>query len=302
MRTLRFAPTALLVMLASCTDAPRVTISPTDAAPSMNTVSRVSVFGGGTYYAGTSTTMYAEAYDANNNLLFNAPLYWSSSNASVASPGGHGNSVAVSFPSVGYATIAVNSGGVYGYASVQVVAQPVVTSITITPSPASVTLGTTKHLIARAYDQYGQQMTVSGATWSSANTSIATVSSSGVVSGVGIGSTTVQVTIGGVSKTATVNVHNQLTVQMAGPYTISTDGQYTWTAAAAGGAGSYNYSWRVESGETGLPISTGTGSSFSMWVDSSLPSSLIVYVQVTSGTETASDQMGVCNFTASTMC
>lgn len=269
----------------------------------MNTVAWVSVCCGGAFQTGGSTLMFATAYDQNGTPIQFPSFTWSSSNASVASVSAFGSPASVSFNSPGTATIAVSSGGRYAYANVQVLAPPVVTSVTISPTGMSLTAGQSASFIARAYDQYGNQMTGGSRTWSSANTSIATVSSSGKVTGVAVGTTTVQVTIDGVSASATVNVGSHLSISLDGPYFASTEGQYTWSVQALGGTGSYTYKWTFEpTSPWGLPSVVGYGSSYSMWIDSSVANSFILYVEVTSGSETATAQMGVCNFTASAMC
>lgn len=87
------------------------------------------------------------------------------------------------------------------------IAAQVLTTITITPaSPPAINIGSTVTLSAACYDQVGNPMPSCGVTWSSANSSIATVSA-GLVTGVAGGSTTITATIGSVSKSVTVVVN-----------------------------------------------------------------------------------------------
>lgn len=294
----------LALLLASCADAPVPTISPPpEEGPSMNTVARISICCGGTFQVGQSATISATAYDQNNNVLPYATIWFSSSNSSIASVATAGNPVRVDMLSSGNTAIWATSGTVSASVPISVVAPPVVTTVTVSPSPVSMTVGYTRQLTARAYDQWGNQMWGVSATWTSLDPSVASVSSTGSLTGMTVGSTTVRATINGVSATVPVTVTNQLTVTIDGPYVVGTAGQYTWTAHALGGAGNYTYKWIFESGNPwGPPVQVGTGASHSMWVDSSVSNQFTLHVEVTSGTQTATAQIGVCNFTVSAMC
>jgi hypothetical protein len=87
-------------------------------------------------------------------------------------------------------------------------APPVVSTVTVSPSTATADVGLTVSLSATASDQYGDVMTGKTATWTSSNTSIATVGSTGVVRGVDGGQATITATIDGVNGTATIDVRN----------------------------------------------------------------------------------------------
>jgi alpha-tubulin suppressor-like RCC1 family protein len=88
------------------------------------------------------------------------------------------------------------------------VTQPtgVVASITVTPSTTSLVIGDTLRFIATAYDATGGIITGDTVTWSSSNTSITTVSDSGTVTAVAIGTDTITATDKGIIGTATVVV------------------------------------------------------------------------------------------------
>jgi YVTN family beta-propeller protein len=75
-------------------------------------------------------------------------------------------------------------------------------------SPLSVQLGTglTRQLTVSGVDQYGNATTTAAPTFSTTNGAIATVSSSGLVTGVAIGTTTLTITSGALTKTAYVSV------------------------------------------------------------------------------------------------
>ncbi len=74
------------------------------------------------------------------------------------------------------------------------VAAPIVASVTITPSPASVVEGATRSLTARAFAAGGAFIANAPMTWSTDDEMIATVDGSGVVTGVAVGETRVTAT------------------------------------------------------------------------------------------------------------
>ncbi len=195
----------------------------------------------------------------------------------------------------------MSSGGKFAHANVQVLAPPVVTSVTISPSPVDIALGATQQLTATAYDQYGRQMTGGTRTWSSASSAIASVSSSGVVTGNGPGNTTVQVTIDGVSATVPVTVA-RLKLTLNGTNYVMSAGTYNWSVAATGGTGSYTYSWSVEWPYSSSTVPLGSASNQSLWVDSNSDTMFNMHVTVTSGNQTASTSMTVCNFITGMSC
>ena len=83
---------------------------------------------------------------------------------------------------------------------------PVVTSVTVSPASASVAVGATSTLQATVADQNGNVMTGQTVSWSTNNAALATVSSSGVVSGVAAGSATITAASSGKSGTAAITV------------------------------------------------------------------------------------------------
>ncbi|MCX5766375.1 MAG: Ig-like domain-containing protein [Gemmatimonadetes bacterium] len=87
------------------------------------------------------------------------------------------------------------------------VVQPqIATAITATPASASVSVGGSTQLSVTARDQIGGAMTPA-VTWSSAATSVATVSSSGLVQGVSAGTTTITASAGaGITSTVAITV------------------------------------------------------------------------------------------------
>jgi acid phosphatase type 7 len=95
------------------------------------------------------------------------------------------------------------SGRVSGSTTVTALA---VASVTVSPSTASVTIEGTKQLTAVARDASGNTLSGLTLTWTSSNPAVATVSSTGLVKGVALGSATVTAATGGKSGSAAIAV------------------------------------------------------------------------------------------------
>ncbi|MEO7965337.1 MAG: Ig-like domain-containing protein [Gemmatimonadaceae bacterium] len=151
---------------------------------------------------GATAQLSAAALDAAGNTLAGRPATWASSSSSVATVDANGLVTAVA---VGSATITATVSGVQGTATVSVSAVPVA-SVAVSPASPSVNVGATVQLSATAKDAAGNTLTGRPETWASDNTAIATVSASGLVTGVAVGAATITATVGGISATASVAV------------------------------------------------------------------------------------------------
>lgn len=80
-----------------------------------------------------------------------------------------------------------------------------VASVAVTPKTVSLTPGNTAQITGRAFDESGTQMSAA-LQWVSAATSVATVSSSGMVTAVSVGSTQITAAVGALNDVATVTV------------------------------------------------------------------------------------------------
>jgi uncharacterized protein YjdB len=127
---------------------------------------------------------------------------WSSDNSSVARISSDG---VVTGVSPGSATITASREGVSGSASVTVQLVPVA-RVVVSPASTSVKHGNTKQLVAVAYDAANNIITGRAVTWSSSDTKVATVSATGVVKGVTVGTVTITATVDGKSGTSIVKV------------------------------------------------------------------------------------------------
>jgi hypothetical protein len=154
--------------------------------------------------AGATTNLQATVKDQNGNVMTGQTVSWSTSNAAAATVNSTG---VVTGVAAGSATITATSSGKTGISTVTVTAvAPVVTTVTVAPTSASIVVGATTTLQATVKDQNGNVMTGQVVTWSSSNSSAATVNSSGVVTGVAAGSATISATSSGKMGTSSVSV------------------------------------------------------------------------------------------------
>jgi uncharacterized protein YjdB len=151
---------------------------------------------------GQTVQLTATPRDANGAPLSGRAVTWSSNNTSVATVNGSGLVTGVT---AGSATITATSEGQSGTSAITVV-RPAVTSVTVAPPTASVPVGQTVQLTATPKDANGGPLTGRVVTWSSGNTSVATVNGSGLVTGVVAGSATITATSEGQSGTSAITV------------------------------------------------------------------------------------------------
>jgi len=102
-------------------------------------------------------------------------------------------------------TITATSEGKTGSAAVTVTEVPVA-SVAVSPATATIQIGQTAQLTATPKDASGNTLSGRVVTWGSSSTSIATVNTSGLVSGVAAGSGTITATSEGKTGSATVTV------------------------------------------------------------------------------------------------
>ena len=163
----------------------------------------------------TSLTVLVDPEASANEKNILAGIVWESSNERVAKVTQEGFITAVS---VGKCTITASYDGKVATSAVTVVIP--VTGITMEPKETRLYIGGTKTLTARIQPYNASDKTI---LWSSDNESVATVSSRGVVSGVGAGSCTITATAGEYSATCRVEVGGVL---LTGTYFPDTDFRY----------------------------------------------------------------------------
>jgi uncharacterized protein YjdB len=219
----------------------------------------------GTILVGSTIQFSATLRDAGGNILTGRTVTWQSANTAVATV--NGNGLVTGVTAGGPVTITASSGGQSGTASVTVNPRTVA-SVTVSPSSAGVGTGQTVQLAATLRDQNGQVFTGPTVTWSTSNSAIAGVNTTGLVNGVAAGTATITASAGGQSGTSTITVTS---VQPPPPppagepvYTPGSnvsmffDGweSYPTTAALETGPGDYRYvtNWM---GLSGIAIVTG---------------------------------------------
>src|SRR5712691_5406889 len=180
-----------------------VTSSTVAAAP----VASVSVaLATSTLSVGQTTQATDTTRDSTNNVLTGSVVTWSSGNANIASV--NSTSGLVSAVGAGSTTIKATSQGVTGTAplSVTTTTPVAVASVSVSPASSSLLDGATVQLTATTRDANNNVLTGRVVTWSSANTSIISVNSSGLVTAVVAGSASITATSEGQSGSASVTV------------------------------------------------------------------------------------------------
>lgn len=133
-----------------------------------------------------------------------------------------------------------------------------IASLGATPASPSVAVGATTALVATAKDASGNAVLTSALSWSSSDTSVATVSSSGVVTGIAAGGATVTVTESESGKAAsvTVTVNGLVSVALSpASATLSVRGTQSFSAVVANST-NQSATWLVSEGASGGTVSS----------------------------------------------
>jgi len=175
---------------------------------------------GGSVPAGGTILFVATPRDAAGQPLTGRTLDWRSSNDAVATISSAGLLTAIT-PGAVTVTVSAPGAGPGGStpsatADVTVLIEPVASAVLV-PSPASVQVGQNLPLTVNLFNAAGNPLSTAGRTitFASSNTAVATVNSSGIVTGVAVGNVTITATIttpaqpGTIQATAQVAVSNQ---------------------------------------------------------------------------------------------
>src|SRR6266513_2387044 len=141
----------------------------------------------GSLYVGQTVQLTATPKDSAGNPLTGQTIAWSSSDTTIAKVSASG---LVTARGAGSATITAASGGKSGTSTITAAIVPVA-SVVVSPASASVATGSTVQLTATPKDSAGNTLSGRSITWSSNATPVASVSSSGLVTGVTVGSATI---------------------------------------------------------------------------------------------------------------
>lgn len=160
-----------------------VTPVPSSVAVSLSATGPVVSFG-------DTRTLTAVVKDASGTVLPSATVTWTVDNASVTLSPTSGASTTATAAANGTATITATSGSASG--TTQLVVAQKFAALTLAPAPATVSVGGTQQLTATARDARGGAIAgATGFTYASSDQTKATVSTSGLVSGVAAGTSTI---------------------------------------------------------------------------------------------------------------
>ena len=151
--------------------------------------------------AGATSQATAVLRDASNNVLTGRAIAWTSSNTAVATVDANG---LVTTLTAGSSNITATSETKSGFATLTV--NPSVATVAVTLNPTSVVAGATSQATAVLRDAGNNVLTGRTIVWTSSNTAVATVNSSGVVATLTAGSTTITATSETKSNFATLTV------------------------------------------------------------------------------------------------
>jgi uncharacterized protein YjdB/alpha-tubulin suppressor-like RCC1 family protein len=156
-----------------------------------------------TVIVGQTLQLTAEVHSEDNAVLTDRPVAWSANPSSVATVSTTG---LVTTLVTGSVTVTATAGGVSGIYNITVVPIPVAT-VEVTPATPTVIVGATQQLTATPKSGTGAALTDRVVTWVSATPATATVSATGLVTGVAVGSVVITATSETIDGTATVTVN-----------------------------------------------------------------------------------------------
>jgi peptidoglycan/xylan/chitin deacetylase (PgdA/CDA1 family) len=161
---------------------------------------------------GGTAQLTAVGYDQNGATMSGITFAWSSTNPSAAAISSSG---VASGLAAGTSQITASALGVSSNAAIMTVTKPAaaLTSITVSPTSASIQAGSAQQFSAVGYDQYNNVMSGITFAWSSSNINVASVAAvnsegetDGVATGIAAGSVQIQASANGVKATVSLTV------------------------------------------------------------------------------------------------
>src|SRR5438067_1844997 len=244
----RLLAVAAVLLFATChNEGPPATVASVTVTPRTLTVG-----------VGATAQLTATPKDANGTALTGRVVTWASDNTAVATVSSMG---LVRGVAQGQATITATSETKSGTAAITVIQVPVA-SVTVTPATPTVFLGQTVQLTATPKDANGNVLNGRVVTWASDNTAVATVSSTGLVTGVTQGQATITATSEAKNGTAAVAVVSLMLAEFSagGVHTcgVTTSGAgFCWGSNSSGQlGGSAASQCEIDYYGSGVPCST----------------------------------------------
>jgi uncharacterized protein YjdB len=176
-----------------------------------------------TINAGQTATSSIILRDSLGRTLFGRTIGWASNKPSVATVGLGGVITGVA---AGVAGITATSEGKSGSAVVTVnaIALPSVATVTVSAVATRLTPGQSTQATATARDAAGNVLAGHAVTWLSSNPAAAAVTSTGRITGIAVGATTVTATAGGKSGSVVITVVSASTASVIVPASIDATG------------------------------------------------------------------------------
>jgi len=219
------------------------------------TPTSASIAAGGTE-AFTATGTYSSGPTQN----ITTSVTWTSSSTTVATIATTGVASGVA---AGTTSITAKSGSITSNAAALTVTAPTLVSIAVTPTSASITAGATQAFTATGtYSSGPTQNITTSAAWTSSSTTVATIASTGVATGVAAGTTNITAKSGSITSNAaalTVTAVSPLIVTLTTPADNAfVSGNTTLTATVTGGVPPITVQFMTDQGDAGAVV---TGSS-----------------------------------------
>jgi uncharacterized protein YjdB len=205
-----------------------------------------------TVTAGQTVQLSATTKAADGTALSGRTMTWASSNAKVATVSSNGLLTGVG---AGTAAISVISEGRADTASAEVAPSVVpVASVAMNDSEATLAVGDSKQLVATPKDADGKALTGRTISWATSRSSVATVSTSGLVKAVAAGSATVTATVDGKSASSAIAVEaatlppgGSISAPDPDPAPTERVGFYVAPSGSSGGNGTKASPWDLNS-------------------------------------------------------
>ncbi len=177
-------------------------------------VSLVTVLPADTLVQGDTIRFAAEGTDANGHPVVGAVFSWESSDTTVATVDAMGLATG---KGPGQTDIVATASDIVGNTRL-VVVEPLPTSVAVSPDTLALrALGDTVRMGAEVLDQIGRAIVGSQVVWSSSDTSVATIDSTGLLTAAGRGATVIIATAGSIEGSAEVSVVQVATVIAVSP-------------------------------------------------------------------------------------